>query len=163
MAGRGKDSVAGHPLGKKRAIISTVHVWQYQLPVLNITETSQGGPACYFLSFFQTSYFFLIFIYLTEPDLSCSMITLNWGRWDLVPCPGIKPVLPALGAWSLSHWTTREVPCLLLFTKPSTGLCPWRQWCQSQGLYLKVDSAKPRVWLFFSCSVMSDLFQPHGL
>ena len=28
----------------------------------------------------------------------------------LVPWPEIKPGLPALGAWSLSHWTTREVP-----------------------------------------------------
>ena len=35
--------------------------------------------------------------------LSCSM-------WDLVPRPGIKPGPPALGAWSLNHWTTREVP-----------------------------------------------------
>ena len=29
--------------------------------------------------------------------------------WDPVPQPGIKPRAPALGAWSLSHWTTREV------------------------------------------------------
>ena len=29
---------------------------------------------------------------------------------DLVPQSGIKPRPPALGAWSLSHWTTREVP-----------------------------------------------------
>ena len=38
------------------------------------------------------------------PTLSCSM-------WDLliVSCPGIEPKAPALGAWSLSHWTTREV------------------------------------------------------
>ena len=28
----------------------------------------------------------------------------------LVPRPGIKPVLPALEAQSLNHWTTREVP-----------------------------------------------------
>ena len=34
---------------------------------------------------------------------SCSM-------WDLVPWPGIVLGSPALGAWSLSHWTTREVP-----------------------------------------------------
>ena len=26
-----------------------------------------------------------------------------------IPWPGIKPRSPALGAWSLSHWTTREV------------------------------------------------------
>ena len=30
--------------------------------------------------------------------------------WDLVPWPGIKPRPPAFGAWSLSHWTIREVP-----------------------------------------------------
>ena len=29
--------------------------------------------------------------------------------WDLVPRPGIEPGPPALGAWSLTHWTTREV------------------------------------------------------
>ena len=29
---------------------------------------------------------------------------------DLVPRPGIEPGSPALGAQSLSHWTTREVP-----------------------------------------------------
>ena len=29
---------------------------------------------------------------------------------DLVPWPRIEPGPPALGAWSLSHWTTREVP-----------------------------------------------------
>ena len=52
VAGRGKDSEAGHLLDKKRAVISTVCVQQYQLPAQNITETSGGGPACYFLSFF---------------------------------------------------------------------------------------------------------------
>ena len=30
--------------------------------------------------------------------------------WDLVPQPGIEPWPPALGARSLTHWTTREVP-----------------------------------------------------
>ena len=34
-------------------------------------------------------------------DLSC-------GIWDLVPWPEIEPGSPALGAWSLSHWTTRK-------------------------------------------------------
>ena len=54
--------------------------------------------------------FFLIFIYL--------FILLHWvlvaargifscGMQDLVPWPGIEPGSPALGAWSLSHWTTR--------------------------------------------------------
>ena len=35
--------------------------------------------------------------------------SLSSGMWDLVPQPGIEPRSPALGAWSLSHWTTREV------------------------------------------------------
>ena len=34
--------------------------------------------------------------------------------WDLVPWLDIKPGPPALGAWSLNHWTTREVPGGLL-------------------------------------------------
>ena len=44
-----------------------------------------------------------VFIYLSALGLSC-------GMWDLIPQPGIKPGPPALGVWSLSHWTTREVP-----------------------------------------------------
>ena len=30
--------------------------------------------------------------------------------WDLVPQPRIEPGPPALGAQSLTHWTTREAP-----------------------------------------------------
>ena len=37
---------------------------------------------------------------------SCSM-------QDLVPWPGMGPGPPTLGAWSLNHWTTREVPAVL--------------------------------------------------
>ena len=32
----------------------------------------------------------------------------------LVPWPGIEPMCPALEAWSLNHWTTREVPSWIL-------------------------------------------------
>ena len=41
---------------------------------------------------------------------SCGMGTLSGSMWDLIPQPGIKPRPPALRVWSLSHWTTREVP-----------------------------------------------------
>jgi len=34
---------------------------------------------------------------------------------DQVSWIGIKPRSPALGAWSLSHWTTREVPGKVFF------------------------------------------------
>ena len=50
---------------------------------------------------------FNIFVYLTIPNLSC-------GMWNLFPLPGIEPGPPALGAWSLSHGTSREVPRLQL-------------------------------------------------
>ena len=30
----------------------------------------------------------------------------------LVPQPGIEPVPPAMEAWRLNHWTTREVPLI---------------------------------------------------
>ena len=33
--------------------------------------------------------------------------------WDPVPRPGIEPGPPALGAWSLSHWTTGGVPVIV--------------------------------------------------
>ena len=31
----------------------------------------------------------------------------------LVPWPGMKPIFPAVGAGSLNHWTTREIPYYL--------------------------------------------------
>ena len=51
------------------------------------------------------SFIFLkcIFIYLAVLGLRCSM-------WSLVPRLGIEPGPHALGAWSLSHGTIREVP-----------------------------------------------------
>ena len=36
--------------------------------------------------------------------------SFSCGMQDLVPQPGIGPGPPALGAWSLNRWTTREVP-----------------------------------------------------
>ena len=50
----------------------------------------------------------------TQDLLSCHVQTLHCGMWDLVPRPGIEPGTPALGVWSLSHWTTREVPAQAL-------------------------------------------------
>ena len=48
---------------------------------------------------------------------SCGMQTVNSGMWDLVPWSGMEPRAPALGAPSLSHWTTREVHLLLLLCR----------------------------------------------
>ena len=42
--------------------------------------------------------------------LRCGLKTLSCTMQDLAPWPGIEPEPPALGAQSLSPWTTREVP-----------------------------------------------------
>ena len=39
----------------------------------------------------------------------------SYSMWDLVPWPGTKPGTRALVVWSLSHWTTREVPAMSPF------------------------------------------------
>ena len=68
-----------------------------------------------------------IFLHLSSPVFFkkimfvCLCIWLPWvlvaalgifscGMWNLVPWPRIEPWPPALTAWSLSRWTTREVP-----------------------------------------------------
>ena len=61
-------------------------------------------------------FFFCLFIWLCWVSVVAHWISdLRWCMWDLcstgdlVPWPGIEPGSPALGAWSLGHWTTREV------------------------------------------------------
>lgn len=46
---------------------------------------------------------FYLLIYLASLGLSC-------GTQNRVPWPWIEPWPPACEAWSLSHWSTREVP-----------------------------------------------------
>ena len=65
------------------------------------------GSRSFFFSLFLKKY---LFFRLHEVCTSCGMQTLSCGLWDLVLWPGIEPRNPALGAWSLSHRTTREVP-----------------------------------------------------
>ena len=92
-------------------------------------------------------FFFLIFIYLAVPGLSCgtwdlllmaceifscSMQTLSCGMWDLVPRPGIEPRSLALGAWSLSHWATREVQKVVALILSCSLPCDFRHgWKQN--------------------------------
>ena len=48
----------------------------------------------------------------------------NCSMWDLVPRPGIKPGPPALGTWSLSHWTAREVFFVQFWVGTLSGVQP---------------------------------------
>ena len=47
--------------------------------------------------------------------------SFSCGMWDLVPWPGIKLMPPALGGWSLSCRTSREVPIHLYFVRYFTA------------------------------------------
>ena len=62
----------------------------------------------------MSEWFFLKIYYifiLAAPGLHCSTwASLVAACGILVPQPGMEPGPPALGAWSLNHWTTREVP-----------------------------------------------------
>ena len=44
------------------------------------------------------------------------MGTLSCCTWNLASWPGIEAGPPALGSWSLGHWTTRDVPLRLIKT-----------------------------------------------
>ena len=74
-------------------------------------------------TFFFSSILINLFVWLLQVlvaslrifHLSCSMPTMSCGMRGLVPCPGLKPRPPALGARSLSCWTTREGPLFSLF------------------------------------------------
>ena len=68
--------------------------------------------------------FFFLFDLLKKLFLFFYVFYLFFGHAAfgiLVPRPGIEPVPPALEAWSLNHWTAREVP-VLLFEEPSCYL-----------------------------------------
>ena len=57
-----------------------------------------------------------LLLYLAGPRFGCGMQNhFSCHMWDLVPWPESKPRPPALGARSLSHWTTKEVPHLEYF------------------------------------------------
>ena len=78
--------------------------------VAGVQQSDSNTHTCSFFPFFSIlrycsrSFFWAIFY------VACGI---------LVPRSGIKPMSPALGAQSLNHWTTREVPvnpsCLSVF------------------------------------------------
>ena len=74
-------------------------------------------------------------------NLSCSL-------GDLVPWPRIEPRPPALGAQSLSHWTTREVSHLFLkvLSVPHPSfILPLVSWWQSGPFQRETSAASPGI------------------
>ena len=57
----------------------------------------------------------------------------------LVPWPGIEPVPPKVGAWSLNHWTTKEVQGHVIFIP--WGQCTENRLNSDQYAYLQKDES----------------------
>ena len=67
-------------------------------------------PLQYHIQWFQLWYFKILFLFIYFFRLYQVLVVAC--MWDLVSWPGIEPGPPALGARTLTHWTTREVPGL---------------------------------------------------
>ena len=75
----------------------------------------------------------------------------------LAPHPRTEPLPPAVEAWSLNQWTTREV----LFPTPYVLI--FKNWlCYFQASWY-IFSRYVTVLTVLSCSAMSDSLQPYGL
>ena len=74
-------------------------------PYIRPFDIVPQAPEAFFPNFFFFYLFYSIFIYLAVLGLSC-------GMKELVSCTGIEPGPPALEAWHLIDWTTRQVPSL---------------------------------------------------
>ena len=91
----------------------TTRWYSPELPT-SIRLTRKFSPLCSFHRIVETYGFFSY----TTLDI-CLLIFGCTACRILVPRPGIKPTPPALKAWSLDHWTTREVPTLDIFNVSS--------------------------------------------
>ena len=90
-----------------------------------------------FCLFKKKLYIWLCWVFVEAYRIfSCSM-------WDLVLWPGIKPKPYALGAWSLTHWTTRDVPVhLFLLYWATWAACIFWRLIFRQLLCLQIFSLK---------------------
>ena len=96
---------------------------------------------CRHVGSFSFSMWDLYFFCYTCRIFSCSMQSLSYSMWDLVPQSGIESRPSVLGVQNLSHWTTREVPSHCCFNLHS----------QDNMVHLFIH-------LFFIC--MSSLLRP---
>ena len=85
---------------------------------------------------------FFIIIIIIIIILNLALPGLSWSMGDLVPQPGIEPGPFALGAHSLSHCTTREVPEFILHQVRSYSF--FSNSSTQQIMKFKVNEAKSR-------------------
>jgi len=70
----------------------------------------------------------LFFFFFKEISLNLFYLATRTTCKILVPQAGIEPRSPALGMWSLNHWTAREVPVTL------SSIDIWARWFSIRGL-----------------------------
>ena len=71
----------------------------------HMVDTKKEGSSHALKGHFPVRYIFFSFLVFGHATWH---VESAWGI--LVLGPGIKPVPPAVEAWSLNHWTAREVP-----------------------------------------------------
>ena len=103
--------------------MGTVSIQDLVLPVNTNTYFLGSSSTCYYLELLSRSVIglisylsFISSLYLAVPGLSCDMSDLELGHVGSSSLTRVKPRPPVLGALSLSHWTTRQVPHLLSFS-----------------------------------------------
>ena len=85
------------------------------------------------------------------------MAGLSCGTWDVASWPGIEPRPPALGAWSLSDWTTREVLTALILIhqewkhKMVQPLCKLFDIVLKSYIYILCSNQSASYWLIQKC------------
>ena len=146
--------------------VTGIHVWKLQ-DIQNgkwyKTNPDKGWP---FFSLYLPRSFcppvvwgFFLFIWLCSVSVVVHWISdLRWcirdlcSTGDLVPWPGIEPGSPALGTWSLSHWTTREVPGQFIFS--------WVWPTSLLAAYIQFVLLRP--WVIDEADSVSDFRTEHG-
>ena len=86
------------------------------------SRAPSGSQGFLFFSFHWLCLVFVVVCWIFIRGLR----TLSCSMGDLVPWPGIEPGPPALAAWSLSHWPSREVLWWFFLHSafPSLVFCP---------------------------------------
>ena len=99
-------------------------------------------------------YFLSLFIIFLPLHTACRI---------LVPWPGIKPMSPALGTWSLNHWTTREKQgksfswqswLALISWKISGILNQWHGWLDRPFSVTRVVTSPVDTWYLLFPAVL---------
>ena len=98
----GQRSLEGYSPGGRKKSDTTEHAHTHK------SQSSALFSLIFFLYMLHFHFYSIqeIFFFVCSCHLACEIF---------IPWPGIKPKLLAVEAWSLSHWTAREVPNLLFF------------------------------------------------